>query len=162
MAITPNIPAPITRFYAVGITDVIFCATIANQAAPTFAELDGGTDLSRELADWSGWSVATAFIDTPTLKTRFVGQLPGKITAQASSISVYEDKLQSDLRSLMPRDTTGYIVIADGGLATAIGDVFHVQVASVEKLRTMDKAAELKFSFAILSEPSESVTLPQT
>lgn len=161
MPITPNLPATITRFYAVGVTDVLFCPSIANAAAPTFAELDAGTDLSYELSDWSGWTVATAFIDTPTLKSRFVGQLPGKVTAEASSISFYEDRLQVDLRSLMPRDAAGFVVIADGGLASAVGDVFPVKVASVAKMRSMDNAAQLKFSFAILSEPSENVVLPQ-
>ncbi len=162
MPITPNTPAAITRFYAVGITDVLFCTTIANPDAPTFAELDAGTDLSRDLSDWSGWTVATAFIDTPALKERFVGQLPGRITAEASSISFYEDRLQVDLRALMPRDALGYIVIADGGLASAVGDVFKVQVASVAKMRSMDNAAQLKIDYAILTEPSEDVVLPQS
>lgn len=162
MPITPNTPAAITRYFAVGITDVLWCPSIATQSAPTFAELDAGTDLARDLADWSGWTVSTAFIDTPDIKTRFVSQLPGRITAEASSITFYSDRLSADLRDLMPRDTIGYIVIADGGLASAVGDVFKVQVASVPKIRSMDNAAQIKFDFAILTEPSEDVTLPQS
>jgi hypothetical protein len=162
MPITPNVPAAITRYYAVGVTEVLFCATIANTAAPTFAELDAGTDISDEVADWSGWSVSTNFIDTPTLGTRFTAQLPGRISAESSSITVYADRLSVDLRDLMPRDTTGYIVIADGGLASGVGDVFKVQVASVTKLRSLDAAGQLRFDYAILAEPAEDVTLPQS
>lgn len=162
MPITPNTPAAITRYYAVGVTQILFVATISNTAAPTFAELDAGTELTRDWADWSGWSVKTDFIDMPGLQNRFVSQLPGRITAEASSITFYEDKFQLDLRTLMPRDTLGYIVIADGGLASAIGDVFHVQVASVTKMRSADDAGKIKFDYAILAEPEEDVTLPQS
>lgn len=162
MAITPVQPAAITRFFAVGITDVLFCPSIANPSAPTFGELDAGIDLGRDMADWSGWTVSTAMIDTPDIKTRFVGQLPGRITAEASSLTFYQDKLQVDLREVLPRDTAGFIVIADGGLASGIGDVFPVLVASAPKVRSMEDAAKLRVDFAIVAEPHENVTLPQS
>lgn len=162
MAITPVQPAAITRFFAVGISDVLFCLSIANPAAPTFAELDAGTDLGRDLADWAGWSVSTAFIDTPDLKSRFVSQLPGRITAEASSLTFYQDKLQIDLREVLPRDTAGYIVIADGGLATGVGDVYPVTVAANPKVRSLSDAAKIRVDFAITAEPRENVTLPQS
>lgn len=162
MPITPVQPASITRFYSVGVTQILFCASISSPSAPTFSELDSGTELTRDWADWSGWSVKTDFIDMPGLKDRFVAQLPGRISAEASSITFYEDQLSADLRTLMPRDTLGYIVIADGGLASAKGDVFPVQVASVTHMRSADDAAKIKFDYAILSIPQENVTLPQS
>jgi hypothetical protein len=161
MPLTPVQPASITRFYAVGITQILFCLTISDPAVPTFAELNAGTELTRDWADWSGWAVKTEFIDMPGLQDRFVSQLPGRITAEASSITFYEDKLAADLRDLMPRDTHGYILIADGGFASARADVYEVQVAAVTHLRSADEAAKIKFDYAILSEPSENVDLPQ-
>lgn len=161
MPITPVQPAAITHYYQVGVTQILFCASMANTAAPTFAELDAGTELTSHFADWSGWAVSTDFIETPGLVNRFVGQLPGRIKAESSSLTMYEDKLQADLRSLMPRDTTGFIVIANGGLAAGKGDVYSVQVASVTKLRSTEDAAKLRFDYAILAQPSEDVTLPQ-
>jgi hypothetical protein len=162
MPITPNQPAAITKFFAVGTTQVLWCASISNAAAPTYAELDGGTELTPVIADMAGFTVSTAFIDTPNLKERFVTQIPGRITAESSSITVYQDQLQADLRTLMPRDTAGYVVIADGGLASAKGHVFAVKVGAVAPLRSMDGAAMLRFDFAITAQPSENVTLPQT
>jgi len=162
MPITPVQPAAITRFFAVGVTDILFCVSIAAPATPTFAELDAGTDLGRDLADWAGWSVSTAMIDTPDIRTRFVSQLPGRITAEASSLTFYQDELQIDLREVLPRDTAGFIVIADGGLASGVGDVFPVLVASNPKVRSMEDAAKIRVDFAITSEPSENVTLPQS
>lgn len=162
MPITPVQPAAIVRFFAVGVTDVLFCPSIANRSAPTFAELDAGTDLARDLADWTGWTVSTNMIDTPDLKTRFTSQLPGRITAEQSSITFYQDKLQVDLREILPRDTAGFIVIADGGLASGVGDVFPVLVSSTPKVRSMEAAAQLRIDFAITAEPAENVTLPQS
>lgn len=162
MPITPIQPAAITRFFMPGETQILFIASISNTSAPTFAELDGGTELTEEFADWAGWTVATSMIKTPGLKNRFVGQLPGRIEAEESSITFYEDKAQADLRTLMPRDTTGYIVIADGGLDQGKGDVFKVQVASVTKVRDIEDAAKIRFQFAIVEQPAEDVTLPQS
>lgn len=162
MPITPVTPAAITRFFAVGVTDILFCPSIANTSAPTFAELDAGTDLGRDISDISGWTVSTAFIDTPDLKQRFTGQLPGRITSEASSLTFYMDRLQVDIRELLPQDTAGFIVIADGGLASEVGDVFPVIVASNPKVRSMEDAAKIRCDFAITARPAENVTLPQS
>jgi len=163
MPITPNQPAAIVKYYAVGTTQVLWCASISNPAAPTFAELDGGTELTSVMSEPpAGFSVSTNFIDTPNLLERFTSQIPGRITTEASSITVYADKLSVDLRTLMARDTSGFIVVADGGLASAKGHVFAVTVGTVAPLRSADGAGMLRFDFAITAEPDENVTLPQS
>jgi hypothetical protein len=163
MPITPNQPASITRFFAPGTTQILFCPSIANKAAPTFAELDAGTEL-KNIADISGWMTSSAMIDTPDLETRFVSQIPGRITAESSSITHYADvdRGAGDVSVLLPRDTDGYIVIADGGLASAIGDVFQVTVSSNSMSRSLDAAGQRVVTYAIRSEPAEGVTLPQS
>jgi hypothetical protein len=164
MPITPNVPAAITRFFAPGTTEILFCPAISNPAAPTFAELDAGTDLTRDIADISGWMTNSDFLETPDLKTRFVSKIPGRIQAEDSSITFWADEDQGagDAGALLPRDTSGYIVIADGGLASAIGDVFQVTVGSNSMQRSVSDPAKRLVSFAIRSEPSEGVTLPQS
>jgi hypothetical protein len=164
MPITPVQPAAITRFFGPGTTAFLFCASIADPAAPTFAELDAGTELTRDVADISGWMTASAMIDVPDWKTRFTGQIPGRITAESSSLTFYadEDRGAGDVSQLLPRDTDGYIVIADGGLASAIGDVFQVTVSSNSMQRSGDAAGQRVVTFAIRTEPSEGVTLPQS
>lgn len=155
-------PAAITRFFAPGTTEIRFVPTIANPAAPTFAELDAGTDLTRDIADISGWMTSSAFLETPDLATRFVSKIPGRINAEDSSITFYadEDRGAGDMREILPRDTDGYIVIADGGFASLIGDVFQVTVGSNSMQRSVSDPGKLMVSFAIRSEPSEGVTLP--
>jgi hypothetical protein len=164
MPITPNQPATITRYFAVGTTEVLFCPAIADKTTPTFAELDAGTEITRDIADLSGWSTSSEFINVPDLKTRFTGKIPGRITAEDSSFTFYadEDSGSGDARALLPRDTEGYIVIADGGLASGKGDVFHVRVGSSSAVRSTDDAVKVMVNFAVLDEPAEGVTLPQS
>ena len=163
MAITPNEPATITRYFAPGVTEILWVPSIANTAAPTFAELDAGTALDRDLAEWSGWTVTTNMIATKALRSRYTAQIPGEITTEQSSLTIYADEDQVDpYKTLMARDTDGYIVWADGGLAAAKGDVFPVTVSTVAALRSMDNAAMTRFDFAITAEPQEGVTLPQS
>lgn len=163
MPITPIQPAAITRFFAPGVTEILFCPAIAAKATPTFAELDAGTQL-RNIADISGWMTTSAMIDTPDLDTRFVSQIPGRITAEESTITFYADvdRGAGDVSALLPRDTDGYIVIADGGLVSAKGDVFQVTVSSNSMSRSLDAAGQRVVKFAIRSEPAEGVTLPQS
>ena len=164
MAITPTQPSAITRFFAPGTTQIVFCTSIASKSAPTFSELDAGTELTRDVADIAGWMTTSAMIDTPDLDTRFVSQIPGRITAESSSITFYadEDRGAGDVATLLPRDTDGYIVIADGGLASGIGDVFQVTVSSNSMSRSLENATQRVVTFAIRSEPAEGVTLPQS
>lgn len=164
MPITPNQPTAVTRYFAVGTTQVLMCPSIADKSAPTFAELDAGTELTGGIADLSGWATSSNFIDTPDMKSRFTGKIPGRITAEDSSLTLYadEDRGAGDPRALLPRDTECYIVFADGGLASAKGDVFHVKVGSASPVRSLDDAAKVMVSFAILDEPAEGVDLPQS
>jgi hypothetical protein len=163
MPITPVQPAAITRFFGVGTTQVLFCTAIADPAAPTFAELDAGTELTRDIADLSGWTTNSEFIDVPDLGTRYTSKIPGRITSEDSSFTFYTDEDQGagDVGTLLPRDTEGFIVIADGGLASGIGDVFEVTVGSNSVVRSVDDSVKRMVTFAIRSEPSEGVTLPQ-
>ncbi len=54
-------------------------------------------------------------IDTPDMGARFVGKIPGRISADNSSITFYGDRDGQDARTAMPRDATGYMVWLDGG-----------------------------------------------
>lgn len=164
MPITPNQPAAISRYFGVGVTEVLFVASISSQAAPTFAELDGGTEITRDIAEVSGFTVSSNFIETPDLKTRFVSKVPGRITADDSSLTFYadEDRGSGDMAEILPRDTEGYLVFADAGLASGTGDVFHVKVGSNTTVRSTDDTVKRMVTFAILEEPSEGVTLPQS
>lgn len=161
----PATPLPkATRFFQPETSKCWFLPAIASASlAYTLAERDAGTDLTGEIADLAGWSVSTAMINTPDMATKFVGQIGGRINADASSITFYGDKAGlNDIRDVLPRGTTGYVVWADGGdVAGQPSDVFPIEVTSVSKIRSAgDQAFQITISFAITRQPGEDVAIP--
>lgn len=151
-----------TRFYTVGRTQCYFLLTIAaSTLIPTRAELNAGTDLTREIAEMEGWTSSSETIDTPDMVSRFVSSIPGAITAEDSSLTFYADEDSDDAREVFPRDTAGYIIWMDSGdTPGATMDVFPVQVSSAPKIRSMDNATMIRVDFNITQEPVENLVIP--
>ncbi|SRR5258706_11502603 len=158
----PAITASI-RYTARGSSVVYWVAVISNPASPTRGELNAGFNLAPQLADASGWSVKTNMIDAPDMSTRYTPTIPGAISADDSSLTMYMSKNGVDARQLMAQDLTGYIVWLDGGdIAANKMDVFPVTVAAHSKQRNADgaKADTLMIAFAITSLPILNVAVP--
>lgn len=150
-----------TRYFRPGTTRVVYAPTVANIASPTRAEINAGTDLSGEVASIDGWQVSSAFVETPNLADRFTGKVAGRITADDSSLNMYASSNSVDVRSLLPRDTTGYVLFMDeGDVAGRKMDVYKIVVGSAPKQRAMEDPAQIQIQFVIVSAPSENVTIP--
>ena len=151
------------RFFAPEISKVLFLTTIAAaNLAATRPELTAGTDLTDEIADLAGWNVSSGTIDTPDLGSRFTKQIGGRLTVEASSLTVYASRDGVDAREVLPRDTVGYLVFMDGGdVPTEPMDVFPVKVTSVGKVRsTGDQAGQLTINFSMPAVPAEDLPIP--
>ncbi|MEV4059728.1 hypothetical protein [Nonomuraea dietziae] len=159
MAATPI--AAVQRYYPKGQLKWLYCPSVANKNAITRAEINAGTDLSKQVASYDGWNTTSNFVDTPDVNSRFTGKIPGSIEADESSLTIYLDPSGNDARTLMPRDATGAIVRMDAGdVPGRKCDVFPIQVGSVGKPFEEDSAVQAVFSFAILEEPGENVIIP--
>ncbi len=160
MAATPITPAK--RFIRPGITKCYWVVTIANIQAPTRSELNAGLDVSKDIADITGWMVSGAKVDTPDLNSEFVGNIAGLTSADDSSITYYQGEDGVDVRSAMPRGTLANVVWLDGGdIPGRLMDVFPVQVLAVGKERQIGATpARLPIQYAITSEPAENVVIP--
>lgn len=157
---TPTISAS-TRYFARGVSKCYFLPSVANKSAPTRAEMNAGTDLSPQVADLKGFSVTGNTIDTPDLATTFDSKIAGTTSAEDSSIDLYASIDGVDVRTLLPRTTTGAIMWCDSGdVSGRKADVFPIVVTSNTQMRSMNEAAKRQVSFAITSEPAESVTIP--
>jgi hypothetical protein len=150
------------RFFAPEISKAFFATALADPEAYTRAEVDASTDLTDEIADLAGWNVTSAMIATPDLGSRFNKQIGGRTSADASTITFYASRNGDDVRKVLPRGTRGYVIFMDGGDVPAQpSDVFHVEVTSVGKVRTVgDSAFQITISFAILNAPAEDVAIP--
>src|SRR5512144_1995383 len=107
-------PSPLsatTRYIPPGVRKIYFVTTISNYLSPTRGELNAGIDLSNEVAEVSGFTVTSDTTDTPDLSGRFVPVIAGRIKADSSSLSFYASSNSSDVRTVLPRDTVGYIVM---------------------------------------------------
>ena len=153
--------AATTRYIPPGTTRYYWVATISNYLSPSRAELNAGSDLTAEISAVSGFATNSDQQDTPDLGTRFVGKIPGRITADDSSITMYASANSSDARTLMPRDTSGFIVIfPEGDITGQKMDVFPVKVTGVPKSRDVENPAGMTFQYAITKVPAENVTIP--
>jgi hypothetical protein len=155
------------KFFAVGTTKILFCATLANKSSPTRVELTAGIPLCEpdrdDVSQINGWTVTSNLIDSPSYGSRFTSKIAGRTEVANSSLTFYQDITGTDVRTVLPRDTTGYVVIMWGGDVTASKmDIFPVTVSSVGKSGPDNAAADLTIDFAITSIPAEDVAIPAT
>jgi hypothetical protein len=158
----PAITASI-RYSARGATKIYWLPSVASPSAVTRAELNAGTDLSPQVADAGGFNVSSEQIETPDLATRYTSTIPGSIAAEESSLTMYASRNGVDARTLMARDTVGFIGLLHGGdVAGYKCDIYPVTVSSVAKQIQVagSEADTLVFSYAITAEPAENVSVP--
>ncbi|MFB6943188.1 hypothetical protein ACFWGL_17160 [Streptomyces sp. NPDC060286] len=159
MAATPITAS--ARYYRRGTTKVLWVPVIANKSAPTRAELDAGTALEGETGAMSGWQTTSETVATPALGSRFTPVVGGAITAADSSLTFWASKDGDDVRSLLVREATGFIIWMDeGDVPGQTMDVYPVTITSQAKVRELDSAAQIMVQVAITSEPAENVTIP--
>jgi hypothetical protein len=156
----PNITASV-RYVRYGITRVVFAPAVANILSPTRAEINAGTDLSNEVESVSGFQVASNFIETPDLASPFIGKLAGRTSSDDSSITMYASSNSIDVRALLPRGTSGFIMWFDeGDVAGRKYDIYPITVGSIPKDRDLEAAARIIVNVAITRTPTENATVP--
>lgn len=161
MMAAPEITAS-TRYSAKGTARYVFCTTLSDIESPTRAEIDAGTDLSRQVQDIDGWTVESESIETPDLASTFTGSIPGSTSADDSSLTMYADLGGTDVRTLLPRGTNGFMLVMRAGDADGrMMDVFPVRVGSTAVNITVDDdPVTITVNFSVTSEPAENVTIP--
>jgi hypothetical protein len=150
-----------TRYVRYGLTRVVFAPAVANVLSPTRAEINAGTDLSNEVESVNGFQVQSNFVETPDLGTQFTGKLAGRTSADDSSITCYASSNSIDVRTLLPRGTTGFILWFDeGDVAGRKADCYPITVGSIPKDRDVEAAARIIVNVAITRTPTENFTIP--
>lgn len=155
---------PITaskRYYQQGVSKVVWCPTLASVSGPTRSEINAGIDLSNEISASSGWEVTSNTQATPALGSVFIGNIFATVTAADSSLTFYADSTSVDVRTLLVRGLSGYIIwMGEGDVVNYTMDVFPVTVTSAPKNRTITATAEILTNFSITRQPAENVTIP--
>lgn len=158
-------PTPLTatqRYIAPGTTKYYWATSVADITAGVRAEMEAGTDLTKEVAAAENWTVAANRVPTPDLGDKFTGRIGGRVDPGDASITFHASKTTADVRTLLHRDDTGYIYILHGGdVEGQTMDVFKVEVSSVSKPTNVDggENARVMVSFSIIAY-AENVTIP--
>lgn len=153
------------RYIPPGVRQYYWVETIADYTAPTRAELDAGMDLSREVAEVSGFSVTSESVDAPDLGSRFNSKVPGMTSSEDSSISLYIATDGNDARTLLTRDSVGFVAVFpagddDGASGTKLMGVFPATVASQAINPAFDAPATVAVSYTITNEPAQNILIP--
>src|SRR5690606_20058265 len=99
-------------------------------------------------------------IETPDL-TSFVAKIPGRVTAEDSSLTLYADADEDDVRDILPRGTRGYLLWMDQGDSPGKSmDIYPIEVTSLTKVRFMDSATVLRVDVSMTQVPVNDVTIP--
>lgn len=161
----PSIPSAV-RYIPEGVTEFYFLTAVTDYTAPTRAELDAGTawNLTDQIAAMGNWGVTSAAVDAPDLKSKFVPTVNGLITIDGPTLSVYLSQTAdaTDIRSILPRDTVGWIVkFPEGDTSGYTMDIFPVTVASLSKPTALGGTVAVgELTFTVTAEPAENVTVP--
>lgn len=150
------------RYIPEGVRHFNFLTACANISSPTRTEINAGTDLTPEVAGFGNWGIVSNPVNAPDLASTFVPTIPGLITIDGSTIDMYADSASADVRTLLPRNTAGFIIsLPEGDVAGHKMDVFPVKVASAEKMASIGgNPATISITFTVTKNPAENVTVP--
>jgi hypothetical protein len=156
--------AAITKYTSIGLTKIYFLPTVsAANLTPTRAEMNAGTDLSAQVADWSGWIVSGVQINTPDLSSVFESSIPGRVSAAKSTMTYYASQTGVDIGSLLPRTTVGYIQWLDGGdISGNQCEVYPITVMAcgIDRDNKMTLADRIMIDYAITKQPGQNLIIP--
>ncbi len=157
-------PTPLsatTRYVPPGTRKIYWVTTIATYTAPSRGELNAGIDLSAEVADVTGFTVTSGTTPTPDLSSRFVAEIPGQITAASSGLMFYASSNSADVRTVLPRDTAGFVVFLwEGDVTGQRMDVFPAKVTASAPDGNMQNPERINVTFSITKIPAVNVVIP--
>lgn len=150
------------RFIRPGKSKVYFLPAIANKAAPTTPEIAAGTDLSGSISDPGSTAFNNEPVQTPDLASTFTSQIPGRDTAEAPTITFYDDDASTAIRTLLSKGVTGYLLkMPYGNVTTKRAETYPVTVTGVNDTWSAgNDAATFIVGFAVTGVPVLNAVLP--
>lgn len=160
MAATPI--AASNRYIPEGTRHFNFLPAVATLTSPTRTEINAGTDLTPQVSAFGNWGIVSTPVATPDLASTFTPSIPGLTTVDGSTLNMYADSTSADVRTLLPRNTVGFIlVLPEGDVPGRKMDCFPVKVMSCEKTASIGgNAAMIELNFVITANPAENITVP--
>jgi hypothetical protein len=129
-----------------GRTKVWFVTTITNQASPTAAELNAGTQLENIMTPdgLMGFEPDTADVDNSALNSTFDTKIAGRASFSNTSLRLKKQSGTDTVYNTFVRDTSGFIAIRRGVVASTTwtaGDKVEVYPVITGETRNLPPAA---------------------
>ena len=159
----PATPLPAyTRYFPPGTRKYYWVTSIANQAAPTRAELNAGIDLSGQVAAVTGFALTSNTSDVTPLGSQFIILINTTLNASGTNeIILYASADSHDARLIMPIGTTGFLVLpAEGDISGQYCEVWPANVNAMFFEPATETPGEIHFQFTITAQPSQNVPIP--
>src|SRR6266550_6862060 len=149
----PATPIAGPAFYVpVSIRKINWYPAVANIASVTRAEINAGTDLSPAIPDdgVKGFTVKAEFADAPNFLGGLTAKVPkNQITPDDCSLDFYMSSASTDVRTLLTRGLSGYIVMLwEGDVDGRKMTPFQVSVASQSPAPDGGNPARITIMFA--------------
>lgn len=107
---------PVQAYFRRGLSLIYFLPAIAApEDGPTSTELTAGINLSPAVAAIAGFTFANSPIPVPNLSAVFTGQIPGEDTADSSSLTFNDDKVDDVIRTALAKGASGFIALMPKG-----------------------------------------------
>ena len=138
-----------SKFYAATVAPVAF-------AAVTSAEVAAALALSDETADWDGFTIENASIETPDLGHTFVSSIPGSDTPGTPTFTIYELLGTQTIWDALAKGTKLWILYLPEGNATGYPtEVWPVRIGKrARNTNNGQEAATFDVSMAVIAEPN--------
>lgn len=158
------------RFFRRGKEKWVFAPAVANPAAPTRAEINAGTVLTAPgdtaaagISAVAGFAISNAPIAVPDAATTFDKSIPGIDSAEASSITFYDDDASTTKRTALAKGTAGFIIrMPYGDVAGKRCAVWQVRTTGVNDDANLVAAEGATFGvgFSVEAEPNQNAVVP--
>lgn len=141
---------------------LLLCPTIANRAAPTRAELTGGTDLTPDLYDLGGFILSPADADASDFSSAVEKTVPGLESLEASTLTFHDDDTTTTIRTAVAKGTNGFIVrMPYGDTPTKRCEVWPVRSKGPnDEWNRGSETAKYPVGFSVTDTPTLNAVIP--
>lgn len=142
----------------------LYVETIADTAAPSTAELAAGVNLFCDSMSYSGFTFTVGTTEVPDGCSRFTKTIPGRASAEASSIQFYmDDDPAAVIRDSLPVNGVGHVVrvhpVSGAPAPLTAGTVVEVWPVAITgnnvDTPTLGEAAKFTVGFAHPDTPEQ-------
>ena len=150
------------RYLPAGLRKIYWVAAIANTAAPTFAELNLGIDLSPQVAGVSGFALPRDTADITPLGSRIIVlQNTTFNPGSTSEIILYASSDSNDMRMTMDADSAGFLVFfPEGNVTGRRCDVWPATVNTNYPESDIETPGQFHVQFTITDVPAQNAPIP--